>query len=92
MIKKLFLIFVIFALVKTVFSCDLDDKHSSQDEIAIWLGNNSVFSKAYRDGKCVLDKALIDIPNEQRKIIASLIAKSYGLEEDKLQEVFTYNY
>ena len=40
----------------------------------------------------VLDKALVNIPIEQRKIIANLIAKSYGIEAKKLKELSNYNY
>ena len=46
----------------------------------------------YKDGKCVLDKALVNIPIEQRKVIANLIAKSYSIEAKKVKEFLNYNY
>ena len=80
-----------FTITKFVFSCENIDK-GVENEISIWLGDKSQFSKAYVDGKCVLDKALNNLPVNQRKIIASLIAKSYQYEESKNKEVKTYNY
>tara|TARA_B100002052_G_C15632886_1_gene484816 strand:- start:286 stop:567 length:282 start_codon:yes stop_codon:yes gene_type:complete len=88
-------IFVILAtLLFTNFSlaCNEDVNNISKSEISTWLGDNSLFSKAYKDGKCVLDKALVNIPIEQRKTIAKLIAKSYGIEAKKLKELTNYNY
>ena len=67
-------------------------RQGCRNEISIWLGDKSQFSKAYIDGKCALDKALKNLPVNQRKIIASLIAKSYQYEESKNKEVKTYNY
>ena len=90
--KNILIILITFTLTRFTLACDLDDTAFDQDEVAVWLGNNSLFSKAYRDGKCVLDKALLNIPVEQRKIIANLIAKSYVKDIKKAKEVFTYNY
>ena len=75
-----------------LLACNEDTNDKSKSEISIWLGGNSVFSKAYKDGKCVLDKAFVNIPVEQRKVIANLIAKSYGIEAKKLNELTNYNY
>ena len=80
-----------FTITKFVFSCENIDK-GVENEISIWLGDKSQFSKAYVDGKCALDKVLKNFPVNQRKIIASLIAKSYQYEESKNKEVKTYNY
>ena len=41
------------------------------------MGKKSKFYDAYRQGNCVLEEALKPLPKEQRKIIASLIAKTY---------------
>jgi len=90
--KKIFIILITFTLTKFTLACDLDNTSFDKDEVAVWLGNNSSFSKAYRDGKCVLDKALLNVSLEQRKIIANLIAKSYDKDIQRTKEVLTYNY
>ena len=41
------------------------------------MGKKSKIYDAYRQGKCVLENALEPLTDEQRKIIANLIAKSY---------------
>ena len=92
MVKYICLILTISFLIKASNACDANISSSNSDEIAIWLGEKSIFSKAYRSGKCVLDKALIDIPVEQKKVIANLIAKSYFEQEKKNKEVLIYNY
>ena len=85
---------ILVALLFTNFSLayNEDVNENNKSEVSIWLGGNSLFSKAYKDGKCVLDKALVNIPIEQRKVIANLIAKSYGIEAKKLKELSNYNY
>ena len=90
---KIFISIIVafFSLSKLVIACDINNK-IVEDEVSIWLGNNSEFSQAYINGKCVLDKALNDLPVNQRKIIANLIAKSYQFAENKNKEVMTYNY
>ena len=40
------------------------------------MGKKSKFYDAYKQGKCVLENALKALPVEQRKVIASLIAKN----------------
>ncbi len=90
--KTIFLTIIICSLFSTSHSCDLDAFKLNQDSIANWLGDNSKFSKAYREGKCVLDRALINIPLEQKSIIAKLIAKSYVEDKKKTEKVSTYNY
>ena len=88
---KIYLTVVFFTLTKFVFSCENTGKDVG-NEISIWLGGNSQFSKYYTDGKCALDKALKNLPVKERKIIASLIAKSYQHQESKNKEAITYNY
>ena len=44
------------------------------------MGKKSKFYDAYRQGKCVLEEALKPLPEEQREIIANLIAKTYKTE------------
>ena len=85
---KILLFLMSVSTTKFLFACD----NESKTEVSAWLGENSLFSKAYKDGKCVLDKALINIPIEQRRVIANLIAKSYGLEAKRAEEIINYNY
>ena len=44
------------------------------------MGKKSNFYDAYRQGKCVLEEALKPLSQEQREIIANLIAKTYKIE------------
>ena len=92
--KYLRIVMVLCILSVTNFSlaCNNDLIDNGKEEISVWLGDNSLFSKAYKDGKCVLDKALVNIPVEQRKIIANLIAKSYSIEIKKAKQLSNYNY
>jgi len=89
---KIFVILVTLSFTNLSLACNEDVNNKSKSEISVWLGDNSLFSKAYKDGKCVLDKALVNIPIEQRKVIANLIAKSYDTEANKLEEISNYNY
>jgi len=89
---KTFVILGALLFTNLLLACNEDVNDNSKSQITVWLGDNSLFSKAYKDGKCVLDKALVNIPIEQRKVIANLIAKSYGIEAEKLKELSNYNY
>ena len=89
---KIFAVLVTLLFTNLSLACNENVNDKSKSEISMWLGNNSLFSKAYEDGKCVLDKALVNIPIEQRKVIASLIAKSYDIEVKKQREISNYNY
>ena len=89
---KIFIILVTILFTNTLLACNEDVNDSSKNQISVWLGDNSLFSKAYKNGKCVLDKALVNIPIEQRKVIANLIAKSYDIEARELKEILNYNY
>ena len=89
---KFFVILTIFTMAKLAIGCDNNVNEESKSQISVWLGDNSLFSQAYKDGKCVLDKALVNIPIGQRRIIANLIAKSYSIEIKKIEEISNYNY
>jgi hypothetical protein len=89
---KNFIILIVLLFTNFSLACNEDVNDKSKNELSVWLGDNSLFSKAYKDGKCVLDKALVNIPIEQRKVIANLIAKSYIIEARKLKEISNYNY
>ena len=89
---KIFVILVTFLFTNLSLACNEDVNDKSKSEISIWLGDNSFFSKAYKDGKCVLDKALVNIPVEQRRVIANLIARSYSIEIKEAEQLSNYNY
>ena len=89
---KNFIILIVLLFTNFSLARNQDVNVKSKNELSVWLGDNSLFSKAYKDGKCVLDKALVNIPIEQRKVIANLIAKSYIIEARKLKEISNYNY
>ena len=62
-----------------ISACEfLSDK--SLDNTYKLMGKKSQFYDAYKQGKCVLEEALRPLPEEQREIIANLIAKTYKLE------------
>ena len=67
-------------LISSTFACD----HLSYDnysDLTNFMGKNSKFYDAYKQGKCVLDRELKDLSIEQRKILASLISKSYIIDK-----------
>ncbi len=86
---KLFLILFFFISFKSS-SCELLSK--KDNPLGTWLGNNSKFSKSFKEGRCALDKVLNDIPINERRVIANLIAKSYFNEIKSLNNLKTYNY
>ena len=89
---KITLSLLFFGIIRTICACNTDISKTNQSEIPNWLGSNSNFSKVYREGKFALDKVLIDLPLEQRRIIANLIAKSYTNSLKVLKESSTYKY
>ena len=71
---------IIFSLITlNTFACESDSSMSNND-IQIWLGKNSEFSKALNKSKCLLDKELIGLSLNNKKLIAKLILKSYETE------------
>ena len=69
---------IIFFANLTV-ACEFFDKNT-MDNANTLMGKKSKFYDAYRQGKCVLEEALKPLPEDQREIIANLIAKTYRLE------------
>ena len=69
---------IIFFANLTV-ACEFFDKNT-MDNANTLMGKKSKFNDAYRQGKCVLEEALKPLPEEQREIIANLIAKRYKTE------------
>lgn len=77
--KNLILIFSILLLSNFSLSCEFFDKNSS-DTANTLMGKKSQFYHAYKQGRCVLEEALGPLSEDQREIIANLIAKSYKIE------------
>ena len=72
---------IIFSLITfNIFACE-SDSSMSNDDIQIWLGKNSEFSKTLNKSKCLLDKELNGLSLNNKKLIAKLILKSYETEE-----------
>ena len=66
--------FLLLATIKA-YACD-NFNNNSDVSAELLMGKKSKFYDAYKQGKCVLENALKALPVEQRKVIASLIAKS----------------
>ena len=72
---------IIFSLISfNSFACDIDSSKSNND-IEIWLGKNSDFSKTLNKSKCLLDRELTGLSINNKKLIAKLILKSYETED-----------
>ena len=77
--------FLLVTLVSLFFStssiaCDFFEVEE-QDNVQLLMGKKSKMYDAYKQGKCILENALKPLTNEQRKVIANLIAKSYSKVE-----------
>ena len=75
--KYLIIIFSLIGL--NTFACEGESSMSNND-IQSWLGKNSEFSKTLNKSKCLLDKELIGLSLNNKKLIAKLILKSYESE------------
>ena len=60
-------------------ACDFFNEKFTENSNKL-MGKKSLFYDAYKQGKCVLEEALKPLPEEQREIIANLIAKAYKTE------------
>ena len=76
--KYLIIIFSLIGL--NTFACEGESSKINND-IQIWLGQNSEFSKTLNKSKCLLDKELMGLSLNNKKLIAKLILKSYETEE-----------
>ena len=63
-----------------ILTCDYLTVNKDADVQSL-MGKKSKFYDAYKQGRCVLEDALKPLTDEQRKIIANLIAKSYTTVE-----------
>mgnify|MGYP001169288316 FL=1 len=71
---------IIFSLIGfSAFACESESSKSNSD-LQIWLGKNSEFSKTLNNSKCLLDKELMGLSLNNKKLIAKLILKSYETE------------
>lgn len=77
--KYLLLIISALFFSNSTLACDFIDENSINNSKKL-MGKKSQFYDAYRQGRCVLEEALKPLPEEQKKIIANLIAKTYTME------------
>ena len=73
--KTIFITFFLLLATIKAYACD-NFNNNSDVSAELLMGKKSKFYDAYKQGKCVLEDALKTLPVEQRKVIASLIAKS----------------
>ncbi len=72
---------IIFSLISfNILACDGKSSLLNND-VQIWLGVNSEFSKTLNKSKCILDKELEGLSLNNKKLIAKLILKSYQTED-----------
>ena len=74
--KYLIIVINILFLTNITIACEFFDINSTVNSNKL-MGKKSNFYDAYKQGKCVLEKALKPLPEEQREIITNLIAKTY---------------
>ena len=77
--KYLLLIVGTLFFSNLTLACDFIDEDSINNSKKL-MGKKSQFYDVYRQGRCVLEEALKPLPEEQKKIIAKLIAKTYTIE------------
>ena len=74
--KTLTTIALIIFFSTNAITCDYFTANE-KDNVQSLMGKKSKFYDAYKQGRCVLEDALKPLTDEQRKVIAKLIAKSY---------------
>ena len=74
--KYLVSIISILFFSNLTLACNFINEKSISNSTKL-MGKKSQFYDAYKQGKCVLEEALKPLPEEQKKIIANLIAKTY---------------
>ncbi len=77
--KYLVPIVSILFISNSALACNFIDENSINNSKKL-MGKKSQFYDAYKQGKCVLEEALKPLPEEQKKIIAKLIAKTYIMD------------
>ena len=74
--KYLILIPFILLLSHLSIACDFFDKNATDNTSAL-MGKKSQFYDVYKQSKCVLEEVISNLPEEQKEVIANLIAKTY---------------
>ena len=73
---------IVFSLISfNILACDGKSSILNND-IQIWLGKNSEFSKTLNKSKCILDEELKGLSIYNKRLIAKLILKSYESEAE----------
>ena len=84
---------ILFSFLTTFSSAACKIKYIYQKKInnsfLEWIRSNSSFSKKFLKSKCVLDKDLVDLISQEKKLIVQLIATSYQREVKKNEQ---YNF
>jgi len=73
--KYLILTISILFFSNLALTCNFIDDNSIDNSKKL-MGKKSQFYDAYKQGKCVLEQALKTLPEQQKKIVAKLIAKT----------------
>ena len=84
----IFVFFIFLSLNHKLIACTLSID-VNKNAFDLLLGNNSKFSENFKVGKCALDKALTNLSAYEKKVIANLLAKSYSLEANTLNNLKT---
>ena len=77
--KYLITVISILFFSNLTIACEFFNENFTENSYKL-MGKKSTFYDAYKQGKCVLEEALKPLPQEQREIIANLIAKAYKTE------------
>ena len=77
--KKIIISTIAYFFISNIFACDYFNNRIDNNS-HFYMGKKSKIYDAYKQGKCILDDVLKPLTEEQRKVIANLIAKSYTLE------------
>ncbi len=73
--KYLILTISILFFSNLALTCNFIDDNSIDNSKKL-MGKKSQFYDAYKQGKCLLEQALKTLPEQQKKIVAKLIAKT----------------
>ena len=77
--RKIIISTIAYLMISNIFACDYFNNRI-ENNLHLYMGKKSKIYDAYKQGTCILDDALKPLTEEQRKVIANLIAKSYTLE------------
>ena len=77
--RKIIFSTIIYFFINNIYACEYFNSNIDSN-YHVHMGKKSKIYDAYKQGKCILDDALKPLTEEQRKVIANLIAKSYIIE------------